>query len=72
MKVTRELTEEDNFPAVYEHYSKDVEIGATQSNAGTLGLNQQERRDRFTKPVIPHISRIHAKELKQNEDWRLL
>jgi hypothetical protein len=72
MKITKKLSEEDNFPSTYEHYSDDVEIGATQSNVGTLGLNQHERRDRFTKPIIPHVSRIHAIEMKQNEDWRLL
>lgn len=72
MEVKGQIKPEEDFPATYEHYSDDVEIGATQSNAGTLGLNQQERRFRFTKPVIPHISRIHAKELKENETWRLL
>ncbi len=72
MKVTDEIEEEKDFPVTYEHYSDDVEIGATQSNAGTLGLNQHERRYRFEKPLVPHISRIHAKELKENEVWRLL
>lgn len=72
MKITGKIEEENDFPVTYEHYSDDVEIGATQSNAGTLGLNQQERRDRFTKPLVPHISLIHAKELKDNETWRLL
>lgn len=63
---------EDDFSPTYEHYSDDVEVGANQSNAGTLALNQHDRRDRWIKPIIPHISRIHAAERRNEENWRLM
>jgi len=34
----------------------EVDIGGTQSGAGTLGLTQPERHQRFEEPVEPDIS----------------
>lgn len=36
-----------------EQFIKDVDIGGTQSNVGTLGLTQPERKVRFEKPIQP-------------------
>jgi hypothetical protein len=44
----------------YEHYSDMVDIGGTQSNAGTLGLTQPERNKRFEKEIKPHVAPLHV------------
>lgn len=44
----------------YEHYSDMVDIGGTQSNAGTLGFTQPERQKRFSKGVEPHVAALHV------------
>lgn len=44
----------------HEHYSDFVDIGGTQSNAGTLGLTQPERMKRFETPIEPHVAKLHV------------
>ena len=39
-----------------EHPNDEADIGGTQSNAGTLGLSQPERKKRFKEGVTPKES----------------
>lgn len=67
-KTTRKIED----PAV-DQFIKDVDVGGTQSNVGTLGLTQPERHKRFEEPIQPDDIEIKRNVMsmrgEQEPEW---